>query len=287
MLTLREMEIVLAVAEHGSLTAAARSLHVSQPSISQAVSAVERRLGGPVFVRHPRGMKPTVHGAAALPVMRSCLQAARTVDRLTTHGHNAGVLRVGAASMASDVVFLDAITSWRAANPDIDIHIEEFTDHPYRRAEDGFLAGDLDVVIGIGREPIGSIGHTEILAVEDLVVAGADPEALGEQSSAWWIAHPRGHPLDEAMNNYHAGIGLVARYAARAGHQATVIAMAAAGIGLTVLPRAVAYQSGLAFTALRQSARVTLVAWTPTAHDPTALMFTSFLREVYSAELRA
>ncbi|MGW5456208.1 LysR family transcriptional regulator [Nocardia sp. NPDC003979] len=286
MLTLREMEVILAVAEHGSLTAAARSLHLSQPSVSQAVSAVERRLGGPVFVRHPRGMKPTVQGAAALPVMRSCLQAARTVDRLTTHGHNTGLLRVGAASMASDAVFLDAIASWRETNPDIDIHVEEFTDHPYRRAEDGFLAGDLDVVIGIGREPIGSIGHTEILAVEELVVAGADPETLREQASAWWIAHPRGHPLDEAMNNHHAATGIVARYAARAGHQSTVIAMAAAGIGLTVLPRTLAYQSKLAFTALRPAARVTLVAWTPTAHDPTALMFTSFLHEAYSVEHR-
>lgn len=232
-------------------------------------------------------MRPTVQGATALPVMRSCLQAARTVDRLTTHGHNTGLLRVGAASMASDAVFLAAIASWRAEKPDIDVHVEEFTDHPYRRAEDGFLAGDLDVVIGIGREPIGSVGHTEILAVEELVVAGIDPEALREQTSAWWIAHPRGHPLDDAMNAYHAATGLVARYAARAGHQTTAIAMAAAGLGLTVLPRTVACRSGLEFTALRPSARVTLVAWTPTTHDPTALMFTTFLREAYSVEQRS
>lgn len=282
MLTLREMEIVLAVAEHGSLTAAARSLHLSQPSVSQAVSAVERRLGGPVFVRHSRGMTPTVHGATALPAMRSCLQSARTVDRLTAHGPSTGLLRVGGASMTSDSIFLDAISSWREINPDINIHVEEFTDHPYRRAEDSFLAGDLDVVVGIGREPIGSIGHTEILAIHELVVAGANADALTDQSAAWWISHPRGHPLDDAMNNYHAGIGLIARFSARAGHQSTAVAMAKAGMGITVLPRPVAERGKLAVAALAHPISVTLVAWTPTTHDPTALRFTTWLRQAYT-----
>ncbi|NKB54516.1 MAG: LysR family transcriptional regulator [Rhizobiaceae bacterium] len=49
--TLRQYEYIVAVAEQGSLTKAAALLHVSQPSLSVAITRVEQKLGQPIFVR--------------------------------------------------------------------------------------------------------------------------------------------------------------------------------------------------------------------------------------------
>ncbi|MDQ4116571.1 MAG: LysR family transcriptional regulator, partial [Actinomycetota bacterium] len=45
----RQLECFLAVAEHRSFVGAARALHVAQPSLSQTIKAMERRVGGPLF----------------------------------------------------------------------------------------------------------------------------------------------------------------------------------------------------------------------------------------------
>ncbi len=48
---LRQMEVVIAVAEEGGFSAAARRLHVVQSAISSTVRALERELGAPLFHR--------------------------------------------------------------------------------------------------------------------------------------------------------------------------------------------------------------------------------------------
>ena len=50
-MTTRDLEVFAAVAEHGSMTAAARALRVSQSSVSQAVADIEREYGVLLFDR--------------------------------------------------------------------------------------------------------------------------------------------------------------------------------------------------------------------------------------------
>lgn len=59
-MSLRQYEYALAVAEEGSVTAAAELLHVAQPSVSQQIRALERELGVELFARTPTGLVPTV-----------------------------------------------------------------------------------------------------------------------------------------------------------------------------------------------------------------------------------
>jgi DNA-binding transcriptional LysR family regulator len=61
---LRRLEYFLAVVEHGRVTVAANELHVAQPSLSQAIRALERDLGAELFVRNGRGLTPTPAGLA-------------------------------------------------------------------------------------------------------------------------------------------------------------------------------------------------------------------------------
>jgi DNA-binding transcriptional LysR family regulator len=63
-LKLRDLHIVLAVAESGSMAKAAAELAISQPSVSKAIAEVEHLLGLRLFDRGPRGIEPTIYGRA-------------------------------------------------------------------------------------------------------------------------------------------------------------------------------------------------------------------------------
>lgn len=60
---LRELRVLLAVAEQGSFRKAARTLHLTQPAVTAAIAELERTLGVLLFDRTSRGATPTVHGA--------------------------------------------------------------------------------------------------------------------------------------------------------------------------------------------------------------------------------
>ena len=71
---LRRLEYFLAVVEHGRVTVAANELHVAQPSLSQAIRALERDLGAELFVRNGRGLTPTPAGRALIEPARRVLR---------------------------------------------------------------------------------------------------------------------------------------------------------------------------------------------------------------------
>ncbi|GAA3038641.1 LysR family transcriptional regulator [Actinokineospora globicatena] len=77
---LRHLRAVLAIAEAGSLTAAASRLGLAQPSVSESLRRAERVAGGPLFQRGPSGAVPTALGDVVLAHAVSVLEA---MDRFT------------------------------------------------------------------------------------------------------------------------------------------------------------------------------------------------------------
>lgn len=63
---LDQLRTFAAVADAGSLTAAAPLLHLSQSTVSEQVRKLESRAGVPLFVRSKRGVEPTPAGARLL-----------------------------------------------------------------------------------------------------------------------------------------------------------------------------------------------------------------------------
>jgi len=79
----RQLEYFVAAAEHGSISAAARARHVSQPSVSTAIAQLEETLGEPLFRRQvSRGLELTPAGQRLLGRARDILALAAgiTVD---------------------------------------------------------------------------------------------------------------------------------------------------------------------------------------------------------------
>ncbi len=65
-LRLRDLQVLRAIAENGSMGKAATALSVSQPAISKAISDLEQALGVRLLDRNPRGVEPTVYGRALI-----------------------------------------------------------------------------------------------------------------------------------------------------------------------------------------------------------------------------
>jgi DNA-binding transcriptional LysR family regulator len=107
---LRDLHIVLAVAEAGSMTKAAEELAVSYPVVSKTISELERTLGVKLFDRSIAGAEPTHYGrallqsgAAVFDEMRKGLQQIEFIKQPDT-----GDLRIG-SSIVVDAGLLPAI----------------------------------------------------------------------------------------------------------------------------------------------------------------------------------
>ena len=73
---LRTLRYVLAIVDHGSVTAAARHVHVAQPAISRQVQALEVELGVELFVRDGRSLRLSRAGRRLLPIIRDLIARA-------------------------------------------------------------------------------------------------------------------------------------------------------------------------------------------------------------------
>ncbi|AZF38932.1 Transcriptional regulator, LysR family [Pseudomonas sp. R4-39-08] len=80
MMNLMHWRLLVAVADHGSITAAAERVGMTQSAASQAMASMETALGAQLFTREPRKTLPTALGASVIEqarVMLSALQAIR------------------------------------------------------------------------------------------------------------------------------------------------------------------------------------------------------------------
>jgi len=100
---LRQLRYFVAVAEAGSLTAAAVELHLAQPSVSIAVSRLETELGVPLLVRGARGVEPTAAGRHLLAAGSRLLGEA---DDLTAALRRFGAGLAGSLTLAAVPVLM-------------------------------------------------------------------------------------------------------------------------------------------------------------------------------------
>lgn len=119
------MQAFLAVAETGSLSAAARHLGASQPTLGRQIRQIEQQLGAELFHRQPRGLVLTDIGAALVPPATAMRDAVQRIS-LTAAGRQAslaGTVRI-TASVSTSALHLPAIIAQiRRLEPQIAIEL--------------------------------------------------------------------------------------------------------------------------------------------------------------------
>jgi len=142
----RSLELLEAVAAHGTLTAASRRLHVSQPALSQRLTGLEAQVGLRLFDRQGRRLVPTVAGTRLLQstavVLAELRSAARDLDDLR-HGRD-GIVRVTSQCSTNYQWLPPVIAAYAGAWPGVEVRIETVAgDEPVT----ALLAGQVDVAI--------------------------------------------------------------------------------------------------------------------------------------------
>lgn len=193
--TLRALECLVAVFDHGSVTGAAAALHLSQPALSQPalshqLAQLEREVGTPLLERLPRGVRPTVAGRAVHADAVAALEAAGrvlTTGRTVAAG-GAGVLRVACAETMTAGLLAPVLRAAAGATARTRVELTELTsaDEIAARVADG--AADVGVCPRPGRDGVDAevLGREPLVAVlpRRLPLAGAPGPvpvvALGE-----------------------------------------------------------------------------------------------------------
>jgi len=124
-LKLRQLEILLAVANTGSMAKAATRLAISQPAISRAVADAEHALGVPLFERTTQGVNPTQYGHALLKrgiaAFDEIDQGVRDIEFLADP--TSGELRIGTPAGISEGIVLSVINRLSRQYPRIVFHV--------------------------------------------------------------------------------------------------------------------------------------------------------------------
>lgn len=166
-LKLRHLTLVTTVADHGSVIAASRALHVTQPVVTRGLHEVEQVLGVSLFDRGPRGVTPTIFGDSFVTHARSVLaqlrQAGRQVELLNRA--EIGRVRVGIHLAGSNVLLPHAIGTLKAEHPRLIVEVQEATPD---RLYEWLLAGEIDLTIGRLRAEPPSQLHQERLYLEPI-----------------------------------------------------------------------------------------------------------------------
>jgi DNA-binding transcriptional LysR family regulator len=150
--TLRQLEYFLATAEHGTVAAASRSLHVSESALSSALSALEHALGARLLVRRQaKGTTLSAAGRALVPIVRPLLRQLEELPRMISSPSDVhGVVRIGASPALAPRVIAQSVRAVADHHPGVSLDIrEEPSDVLFRLLR----AGELDLAFSGSRVP--------------------------------------------------------------------------------------------------------------------------------------
>ena len=115
----------LAVSRSGSLSAAARSLDLTQPTLGRQIAALESMLGVPLFTRSTEGLRPTERALALVPHAETMAAAAASLLRAASGDNDArlGTVRLAASEAMGGAVLPRMLARFHKAHPGIDIEL--------------------------------------------------------------------------------------------------------------------------------------------------------------------
>ena len=188
---LNQLREVLAIAEHGSIRAAARALDVGQPALTRSLAELERDLGAALFERRARGVVATPLGQVFVRRAASILSEVRRArDELTQlGGSTAGHVTAGLSIAAHLALLPPALRPFIKRYPDVNLHVIEGF---YPTLEAGLRDGTVDFYVGVDSGQIAPELSREVLSPNSRTVlcrAGhplARADSLAELSSARW-----------------------------------------------------------------------------------------------------
>ncbi len=298
MIDVRRLRLLIELTRRGTITAVAESLAYTPSAVSQQLAALEREAGVPLLERTGRRVALTPAGTvlaryaeSVFTVLEEASAAlAATRDSLT------GPLRIGAFPSAARVILPPALVALGRQHPALELMVTELdpVDVPH-----ALHSGALDVALTFVYDYVPATPDpaldSEPLLEEPVYLTTADPApanigartSIGERTSiadwrdAPWIAGSSGTLCHSLIIRACEASGFTPRIRHYADDFGTVLALVAAGQGVSLVPQLglTGVPSGVAITPLAARRRSSIAFRKGTRHHPAIAAFTAAIRE--------
>ncbi len=243
---LRDIRYFATVVEHGSLTAAARALGVSQPTLSHAIARLEDALSGPVWQRLPNRrarVLPTELGKRVLDRGGRALSelSALEEDAALLRGVEAGELCIGSVQSLASTLLPRTVALFLAKYPKVVLDLPLVTSE----SAPGLIAGGkLDAALMVGPLPnqaglkVLRGGEQELVLVvhADHPLARRQRIPLGALAAEPLVLFSQGTLFARAIEQAFSRAGIRPEVRARLASISGLCALVRAKVGATVLP---------------------------------------------------
>jgi LysR family transcriptional regulator, transcription activator of glutamate synthase operon len=290
---LRQLRYFAAVARRRHFTAAAEAIGVAQPALSQQIRILERELGVQLFDRAGRRVRLTPAGEALL--LRAERILAEVANAQSELAEYAGAVRgrvvVGTLPSLAEYQLPPLVAAFHARHPGLELVLRE---ERTARLLELLGAGEVDLAL-LHHSPAATAATPaltlEPLFTEELVAAVGTNHPLADRAALAlaalrdeaFILTKSGSAIRDTILAACAIAGFAPRIAFESGAAATVRALAAAGLGVAILPRSEAQTGTPPLASLELDPRLTrtvALAW-PAArrHPPATAAFLALARE--------
>ncbi|RUT44654.1 LysR family transcriptional regulator [Paenibacillus anaericanus] len=236
---LLQLQYFLAVARLEHVTEAARSLHVTQSSLSKTIQRLEEDLGVPLFDRTGRKLRLNEFGSRFLRRAERALfeleQGKQEISDLSNPEHGTLELAVTTASTLPNI-----LREFRKKRPDIQFHVQMLT-----MKEMGTLLHRGEVDYCLSSPPLqGDDIECEIVFVDPILVAVPKGHRLADRSSVtlaelrneWFVGVKRGYGTRDLVDSICKSAGFAPKYVYEGDEPARLSALVEAEIGIAFIP---------------------------------------------------
>ena len=122
-MTLRHLNIFVAVYQNQSITKAAGQLHIAQPSVSRAVRELEEFYGSPLFDRIGRHIHVTDQGKILYEYAIHIVDLFGDMEKKLRNGDSSGILKVGSSITIGNLILPEVVSRFREKYPQMKVHV--------------------------------------------------------------------------------------------------------------------------------------------------------------------
>lgn len=240
---LRQARAFVTTADEGHVGRAAARLHVTQPTLSRQIAALERSLGVPLFDRTRRQLALTPAGEVFLAGARELVRRADELAAAAQRAHRGelGVLRVGFVQSATFDALPRLLGDFRTAVPDVRVEVQAMTtlDQLDALADDRIDAGLLRPPVNAPNLRLHTVSHDALCAA----LPGGHPLArkrrvsLSDLADEDFVFYERdaGPAVHDTIVGFCRAVGFSPRIVQEAIDVQTIVALVAARLGVSLL----------------------------------------------------
>lgn len=175
----RHAQLVLAVVREGSFTAAAKSLFITQPTLSHQIRQIEEQLGSPIFVRSKTAIELTPAGHVYVQAARRILQIETQMNEAlgALSGTSEGILRLGLPAQRADELLPQVLADFYALYPNV--RIEALTAQQ-QELERMLLGGELHMALLSGEADNPQLEY-QLIASDEVVLLASKKTELAQR----------------------------------------------------------------------------------------------------------